>query len=140
MIQKYTVTSGTLLSIERRGPVASAVMVPMCWSSPERTLKEGQDPSVRVGFHRQMQQTRCVQDPQLGNLGASPGATHTGDLRELGDLSRWLVEASPDGLWVFDDDGHTVLANARMAQMLGRTPEEMPGLSVFETLDEQGQE
>jgi PAS domain S-box-containing protein len=87
-----------------------------------------------------MQQTRCVQDPQLGNLGASPGATHRGDLRDLGDLSRWLVEASPDGLWVFDDEGHTVLANARMAQMLGRTPEEMPGLSVFETLDEEGQE
>jgi len=91
-----------------------------------------------------MQQTRCVQDPQLGHLGAPPGA-RTGDLGDLsdvsslGDLSRWLVEASPDGLWVFDDEGHTVLANARMAAMLGRSPEEMPGLSVFETLDEEGQ-
>jgi PAS domain S-box-containing protein len=55
-------------------------------------------------------------------------------------LSRWLVEASPDGLWVFDSDGRTVLANSRMAQLLGRTPDEMPGLSVFETLDETGQD
>jgi PAS domain S-box-containing protein len=62
-----------------------------------------------------------------------------GGLRDRGDLSRWLVEASPDGLWVFDADGNTVLANARMAQLLGRTADEMPGLSVFETLDETGQ-
>ncbi|GAA2167499.1 response regulator [Pedococcus bigeumensis] len=97
-----------------------------------------------------------MQEPQLGDLGASPGAASPdgrpdpgssskgalgdlGDPRNLGDLSRWLVDASPDGLWVFDDEGHTVLANARMAQMLGRTPEEMPGMSVFATLDEEGQ-
>ena len=92
-----------------------------------------------MGFHSQMHQTRHVQDPQLGDLGASPGSAHGGDLRDLSDLSRWLVEASPDGLWVFDAEGHTVLANPRLAQMLGRTPEEMPGLSVFETLDEEGQ-
>src|SRR5690349_18405084 len=55
-------------------------------------------------------------------------------------LSRWLVEASPDGLWVFDSDGRTVLANSRMARMLGRTSDEMPGLSVFETLDGAGQD
>ena len=56
------------------------------------------------------------------------------------DLSRWLVQASPDGLWVFDAEGRTVLANTRLAELLGRTPEEMEGLSVFETLDEQGKE
>lgn len=85
-----------------------------------------------------MQQTRCVQEPQLGDL-ANAGATRPGALSDAGNLSRWLVEASPDGLWVFDDEGHTVLANSRLAQMLGRTPEEMQGLSVFETLDEEGQ-
>ncbi|MGO4342135.1 response regulator [Pedococcus sp. 2YAF34] len=56
------------------------------------------------------------------------------------DLSRWLVQASPDGLWVFDEEGRTVLANDRLAALLGRTPEEMQGLSVFETLDQQGRE
>ena len=89
-----------------------------------------------MGFHSEMQQTRCVQDPQTATS-ALPPAPPT--RRDLGDLSRWLIEASPDGLWVFDDDGHTILANPRLAQMLGRTPEEMPGLSVFETLDEEGQ-
>ena len=75
-----------------------------------------------------MKEDRCVPGPQpspLGDVG-------------LDSLSRWLVEASPDGLWVFDSSGRTVLANARLAQMLGRTPEEMQGLSVFETLDEVG--
>lgn len=77
-----------------------------------------------------------------GSLRDAPRPRDLGDLGDpsrLGDLSRWLVEASPDGLWVFDDEGHTVLANARMAQLLGRTPDEMPGLSVFETLDDEGQ-
>ena len=68
-----------------------------------------------------------------------PQASPLGDVG-LDSLSRWLVDASPDGLWVFDASGRTVLANARLAQLLGRTPEEMPGLSVFETLDETGQE
>src|SRR6476661_10185767 len=71
-----------------------------------------------------MKEDHCVQHPQP---------------LDLGDLSRWLVEASPDGLWVFDSEGRTVLANPRLAEMLGRTPAEMEGLSVFDTLDELGQ-
>ncbi|GAB3440501.1 hypothetical protein GCM10027517_15040 [Phycicoccus ginsengisoli] len=54
------------------------------------------------------------------------------------ELQRWLAEASPDGLWVFDRVGTTVYANDRLAHLLGRTPEEMRGLSVFDTLDEVG--
>ena len=59
-------------------------------------------------------------------------------LRNPGDLARWLVQASPDGLWVFDENGLTVVANDRLAAMLGRAPEEMRGLSVFDCLDAQG--
>jgi PAS domain S-box-containing protein len=36
------------------------------------------------------------------------------------DLARRLFEASPDGVWVFDDDGITTFANARMAEIVGR--------------------
>ena len=54
------------------------------------------------------------------------------------DLSRWLVQASPDGLWVFDAQGTTVFANARLAELLRRTPEQMRRLSVFDCMDEQG--
>ncbi|NYG07092.1 hypothetical protein BJ986_001579 [Phycicoccus badiiscoriae] len=68
-----------------------------------------------------------------------PSDELTGGLADPGTLSRWLVDASPDGLWVFDSEGRTVLANPRMAELLGRTVEEMDGLSVFETLDEAGQ-
>ncbi|WP_406832518.1 response regulator [Pedococcus sp. KACC 23699] len=55
-----------------------------------------------------------------------------------GDLSRWLVQASPDGLWVFDEHGTTVFANARLGEMLRRTPEQMRRLSVYDCMDEQG--
>ncbi|GAB6985323.1 ATP-binding protein [Nocardioides pyridinolyticus] len=55
-----------------------------------------------------------------------------------GDLARLLFALVPDALWVFDDEGTTTWANARMAEILGRTPEEMVGLSVFDTLDEEG--
>ena len=86
-----------------------------------------------------------MQHPQPLDPGARGRTAGFGDLGPLGAradldrLGRWLVEASPDGLWVFDSEGRTVLANARLAEMLGRTPDEMDGLSVFETLDETGQ-
>jgi hypothetical protein len=51
-----------------------------------------------------------------------------------------MVAATPDGLWVFDTDGRTVYANARMAQLLRRDPAEMVGFSVFDAFDEEGQE
>lgn len=54
------------------------------------------------------------------------------------ELFRWMVAASPDGLWVFDEDGRTLFANARMAQLLGRDPDEMVGFSVFEAVDDVG--
>jgi PAS domain S-box-containing protein len=53
-------------------------------------------------------------------------------------LSEWIVRATPDGLWVFDSEGRTLFANDRLAEMLGRTPQEMAGLSVFDCLDEMG--
>jgi PAS domain S-box-containing protein len=53
------------------------------------------------------------------------------------DASR-LLALIPDGLWVFDDHGVTTWANDRMAELLGREPAEMVGLSVYDTLDEQG--
>ena len=54
------------------------------------------------------------------------------------ELYRTLVEASADGLWLLDEEGTTLLYNPRMAELLGRTPEEMEGLSGFDVHDEQG--
>jgi PAS domain S-box-containing protein len=92
-----------------------------------------------------MEEDHWVQESQPRSPGAYRGPRDLSDppqlvgLADPGDLSRWLVEASPDGLWVFDAEGNTLFANARMGEMLGRTAAEMEGLSVFETLDETGQ-
>jgi PAS domain S-box-containing protein len=60
--------------------------------------------------------------------------------RGQSDLFRWMVAASPDGLWVLDEHGRTIFANARMAEMLGRDPDDMVGFSAFDALDEVGKE
>ncbi len=54
------------------------------------------------------------------------------------ELYRKLVEASTDGLWLLDGDGKTLLSNPRMAELLGRTPEQMEGLSAFDVHDDAG--
>jgi PAS domain S-box-containing protein len=55
------------------------------------------------------------------------------------DLYRWIMRSTTDGLWVFDDAGLTTFANDRLAEILGRTVEEMVGLPVAGILDEAGQ-
>jgi PAS domain S-box-containing protein len=72
-----------------------------------------------------MHEDQGVQHQPIGNLDPS-------------DLSRWLVQASPDGLWVFDEHGMTVFANDRMGELLVRSSEQMRTLSVYDCLDEQG--
>jgi PAS domain S-box-containing protein len=54
------------------------------------------------------------------------------------DLYRALVETSPDGIWVIDLDGRTVYANPQIARIHGIPVEELPALTVFDTLDEAG--
>ena len=56
------------------------------------------------------------------------------------DVVRRLFEAIPDGLWMFDEHGITTFANARMAEIVGRTLEEMHGLPVIDLLDDVGRE
>lgn len=55
-------------------------------------------------------------------------------------LFRSLVRASSDGLWIFDETGTTTWANDRMAELLGRAPEEMVGFRVEDALDAPGRE
>ncbi|WP_300373796.1 response regulator [Nocardioides sp.] len=59
---------------------------------------------------------------------------------ELAALYRDIVETSPDGFWVFDLDGRTLYGNPALAAFFGVGPEEMLGLTVFDSLDEVGQE
>jgi len=57
---------------------------------------------------------------------------------ELAGLYRDIVEASPDGIWVFDLDGRTVYANPALRSFFGVDEAEMLGLTVFDSLDEVG--
>ncbi len=47
-------------------------------------------------------------------------------------------ELLPDGIWIFDDDGITTYTNRRMADMLGRRQEEMPGTRFVDFFDAAG--
>ena len=55
-------------------------------------------------------------------------------------LFRYLVEASTDGIWLLDGEGRTLWSNERMAELLGRTAEEMAGLSAYDVHDAEGRE
>ncbi len=54
------------------------------------------------------------------------------------DMYRDLVESSPDGVWVFDLEARTRFVNPRLAEMYGASREEMSGVTVFDTLDDDG--
>jgi PAS domain S-box-containing protein len=57
---------------------------------------------------------------------------------DLAALYRDIVEMSPDGIWVFDLEGRTVYANPEIARMFGVGDAEVRGLTVFDSLDEEG--
>ena len=56
------------------------------------------------------------------------------------DVYRRVVEATRDGLVMFDASGVITFANSRMAELLGRDPAEMVGYSLLDSLDDGGQE
>ena len=56
------------------------------------------------------------------------------------EFFRQIVQSSLDGIWAFDTEGRTTYANARVAELLGRQPTEMIGLTVFDFLDDVGRE
>lgn len=44
------------------------------------------------------------------------------------------MNQSIDGLWIIDENGNTTLANARMGEILGTSPDEMIGRPSFSYL------
>ncbi|QIG42960.1 response regulator [Nocardioides anomalus] len=59
---------------------------------------------------------------------------------ELSELYRDIVETSPDGIWVIDLEGRTLFANPEIARIHRIPLEDAARLTVFDTLDEPGQE
>ena len=59
-------------------------------------------------------------------------------LHESEDKYSRLFQSLHEGIWVIDKDAYTTFANARMAEMLGYTMDEMTGRHLFSFMDEQG--
>ncbi|HLN77695.1 MAG TPA: response regulator [Nocardioidaceae bacterium] len=59
---------------------------------------------------------------------------------DLGTLYRDIVETSLDGIWVIDAQGRTLYANPRIAELLGRAPDELKHLTAFDALDDTGRD
>lgn len=59
-------------------------------------------------------------------------------LRLSEERYRQIVELAQEGIWVIDAENKTIFANARMAEMLGYTVEEMNGQPLFAFMDDEG--
>jgi PAS domain S-box-containing protein len=58
-------------------------------------------------------------------------------LRESEERYRCIVETAYEGIWAIDLEARTMFVNQRAAEILGYTPEEMLGQSVFDFMDTQ---
>lgn len=59
-------------------------------------------------------------------------------LREQEEQYRRIVETAVEGIWVLDQNNQTSFVNQQMATMLGYTPDEMLGETLFSFMDEEG--
>ncbi|MEG4349758.1 PAS domain S-box protein [Microcoleus sp. LAD1_D3] len=59
-------------------------------------------------------------------------------LRESEEKYRCIVETADEGIWMINTEGNTSFVNNKMADMLGCTPEEMIGQSLFAFMDAEG--
>ena len=59
-------------------------------------------------------------------------------LRESEERYRRIVETAEEGIWMIDAENRTTFTNQKMAGLLGYTPEEMLGMSLFVFMDEEG--
>jgi PAS domain S-box-containing protein len=61
-------------------------------------------------------------------------------LRQSEERLRTMLQTTHEGVWILGPDDLTTFANARMAEMLGCSPEEMVGRPVTDFLDEEDRE
>ena len=88
-----------------------------------RRVEVGEDPGLLVATGH-----------ELGGC-AIPGQNPYADEQ----LYRTIVENAHDGIWLIDAKGNTLFSNIRMADMLGRSPEEMGRLNVMDVMDPEEQ-
>lgn len=61
-------------------------------------------------------------------------------LHEREEWHRQIIETAQEGIWAIDSSGMTTFVNAKMADMLGVGVEDMLGASMFDFMDEEGQQ
>jgi len=59
-------------------------------------------------------------------------------LRETDKQYRRILETAQEGIWAIDPHGKTIFANPAMSTMLGVTPAELAGASMYDFMDEEG--
>ena len=95
--------------------------------------------STRTLEHRVADRTHELQQA-LAELHAAQGELIRRE-REAGEARyRRLVETAHEGVWTVDRDQRTSYVNPRMAAMLGYTPDEMIGRSLFDFMHDDGRE
>jgi PAS domain S-box-containing protein len=57
-------------------------------------------------------------------------------LRESEEQYRLIVETAAEGVALLDAEGRIVFANRKLAELLGRSPDALPGASLVELMDE----
>lgn len=60
-------------------------------------------------------------------------------LKESEAKHRLMIDLALEGIWLIDAQARTVFVNQTMAEMLGYSPEEMPGRSLYDFMDETAQ-
>lgn len=89
---------------------------------------------------------RCPVSAEADAASPPPEALAPGDPNtvvpalETPEFHRRLVESTREGIWVADCEGRTLFANPAMARMLGASPRQMIGRSVFDFVAEAGRE
>ncbi len=70
-------------------------------------------------------------------LGAHLKETHEALLQRSEDRFHRIVETALEGVWMLDSEARTSFVNARMAELLGYTPEEMLGRNFTDFMEEE---
>ncbi|MGE5416249.1 MAG: PAS domain S-box protein [Acidobacteriota bacterium] len=58
-------------------------------------------------------------------------------LKESEERYRMIIETANEGIWIIDAQNITTFVNTKMSEMLGYTPEDMVGKSIFAFMDEE---
>ncbi len=113
-----------------------------CWSTPIFSPSR----EVLGTFAMYYREPRGPSPQEIGWVDAASHLAAVALCRDAADRAlqrsearyRLMVDTAYEGVWLVDAEGRTTFANRRMGEMLGYTPEEMLGMSMFEFMDDTG--